>query len=152
MIADFPSRQTLNGYFRSQEGEWDSNGQVLWIAGRLHDLAAIAYDDGFLKAIFSGAHWIIASRRLRNSGVLLPPGFSAEHLGPNNYYYTDNFWCLAGLHAAGRLAGDYDFPKKQDEFYRQAVVFQKRILESIEKIPEKKVTTCPTFNRYTYPT
>ena len=38
MIAKFPERQTLAGYFQSQEGEWDSNGQVLWICGRLHQL------------------------------------------------------------------------------------------------------------------
>ena len=35
---------------------------------------------------------------------LLPAGFSAEHLGPNDYYYWDDFWGLAGLIAAARLA------------------------------------------------
>jgi len=33
-IERFPERQLRNGYFRSQEGEWDSNGQVLWIVDR----------------------------------------------------------------------------------------------------------------------
>ena len=33
-IERFPERQLRNGYFRSQEGEWDSNGQVLWILDR----------------------------------------------------------------------------------------------------------------------
>ena len=27
----FRSRQTAQGYFLSQEGEWDSNGEALWI-------------------------------------------------------------------------------------------------------------------------
>ena len=31
----FPERQTLRGYFRSQEGEWDANGEALWIDAAL---------------------------------------------------------------------------------------------------------------------
>jgi hypothetical protein len=27
----FRNRQTAQGYFLSQEGEWDSNGEALWI-------------------------------------------------------------------------------------------------------------------------
>jgi hypothetical protein len=142
MVLNFPSRQTMTGYFQSQEGEWDSNGQVLWIAGRLHDLTSITYDENFMKSLFKGADWIVNKRRTLDMDKphhgLLPAGFSAEHLGPNDYYYWDNFWGVAGLHAAGRLAGDYQVRKKQDEYYRQAADFQKRILESIEKIPEKK--------------
>src|SRR5690606_13386214 len=30
-LKKFPARQRLDGYFLSQEGEWDSNGQVLWV-------------------------------------------------------------------------------------------------------------------------
>ena len=30
-IEYFLTRQTITGYFESQKGEWDSNGQVLWI-------------------------------------------------------------------------------------------------------------------------
>jgi hypothetical protein len=51
---------------------------------------------------------------------LLPAGFSAEHLGPNNYYYWDNFWGIAGLKAAGELfalVGDTALSQK----YQQAV-------------------------------
>ena len=33
-LATFPARQIRNGYYRSQEGEWDSNGQVLWMLER----------------------------------------------------------------------------------------------------------------------
>jgi hypothetical protein len=34
---------------------------------------------------------------------LLPAGFSAEHLGPNDYYYWDDFWSVAGLCCAAEL-------------------------------------------------
>src|SRR5690606_39682619 len=30
-LNQFPQRQTALGYFRSQEGEWEANGEVLWI-------------------------------------------------------------------------------------------------------------------------
>ena len=34
----FPARQTLFGYFRSQEGEWDSNGEVIWLIDRFQTI------------------------------------------------------------------------------------------------------------------
>ena len=42
---------------------------------------------------------------------LLPAGFSAEHLGPNDFYYWDDFWSVAGLRAAAELIDlDQDSP------------------------------------------
>jgi hypothetical protein len=35
---------------------------------------------------------------------MLPAGFSAEHLGPNDYYYWDNFWSLRGIRDAAEAA------------------------------------------------
>ncbi|MBI3741183.1 MAG: hypothetical protein HY257_05440 [Chloroflexi bacterium] len=35
---------------------------------------------------------------------LLPSGPSAEHLGPADYFYWDNFWSLAGLRESARAA------------------------------------------------
>jgi hypothetical protein len=69
---------------------------------------------------------------------MLPAGFSAEHLGPNDYYYWDNFWGMAGLYAAARLAGLFKFQEKQAELYRQAEDFRTSIMASIEKIPAKR--------------
>ena len=142
MIKLFPARQTLTGYFRSQEGEWDSNGQVLWIAGRLHELTGIVYDDDLMISIFNGADWIIEKRRQTDPrkphGGLLPAGFSAEHLGPNDYYYWDDFWAVAGLYAAARLAGTFRRPGKHYEYQRQADLFLHRILDSIAGIPQKR--------------
>jgi hypothetical protein len=44
-IDQFPERQLRNGYFRSQEGEWDSNGQVLWILDRYEMLSGERLDE-----------------------------------------------------------------------------------------------------------
>jgi hypothetical protein len=142
MIERFPERQTLTGYFQSQEGEWDSNGQVLWIAGRLHELTGVVYKEALLHSLFKGADWIINKRVVQDANKphqgLLPAGFSAEHLGPNDHYYWDNFWGLAGLNAVSRLAGEFGRSKKQKNLAKQAQQYRKRIFDSIEAIPSKK--------------
>jgi hypothetical protein len=142
LVRSFPDRQTMTGYFQSQEGEWDSNGQVLWIAGRLHDIAGISYDDRFLTALFRGADWI-TKKRLKKAvdkphQGMLPAGFSAEHLGPNDYYYWDNFWSLAGLQAAARLAGDAQDARRESDLQRQARTYRLALLHSIANIPAKR--------------
>lgn len=112
-LADYNARQDKDGFYRSQEGEWDSNGQAIWTLvehDRLFD------DEKLLKenwqAIERGARWIVAKRRegVRPPGAagLLPAGISAEHLGPHDYYFWDDFWGVAGLRAAafaGRRLG-----------------------------------------------
>ena len=106
-IDRFPGRQLHNGYFRSQEGEWDSNGQVLWILDRYVQLTGEPLSEDMVAAIAKAVAWI-DRKRLRDDADplhngLLPAGFSAEHLGPNDYYYWDDFWAEAGLRAAARI-------------------------------------------------
>ncbi|MDZ7805447.1 hypothetical protein [Thiohalophilus sp.] len=111
-LSRFPGRQTRRGYFRSQEGEWDANGEVLWILSRFEQLTGRKLSSDWHTPIRRGARWIIRKRldddiEAPHAG-LLPAGFSAEHLGPNDYYYWDDFWCIAGLRAAHELLEDSD--------------------------------------------
>ncbi|HSK41139.1 MAG TPA: hypothetical protein VK943_15340, partial [Arenibaculum sp.] len=104
----FAPRQTAQGYFHSQDGEWDSNGEALWAYERYHALTGRPVKPAWRKPIVDGARWILRKRvrggdHLPHAG-LLPAGFSAEHLGPNDYYYWDDFWGVAGLRAAAGLA------------------------------------------------
>jgi hypothetical protein len=105
-LEKFPARQRRDGYFHSQEGEWDANGQVLWIADRLERATGSLLSAPLMRAFEHGALWISRKRAKskggRHSG-LLPPGFSAEHLGPNDYYYWDDFWGIAGLKAIAAM-------------------------------------------------
>jgi hypothetical protein len=125
-LSRFPERQTTLGYFRSQEGEWDSNGEVLWILHRYQQLSGKKLTADWHNVIARGARWIM---RKRLSGTLdaphaglLPAGFSAEHLGPNDYYYWDDFWGIAGLRCAGDLVRSRDagmaaeFTQAADDF------------------------------------
>src|SRR5687768_7805896 len=64
-------------------------------------------DEAWRKPIRRAARWI--ERKLLPADLdkphagLLPAGFSAEHLGPNDYYYWDDFWGAAGLASAAKL-------------------------------------------------
>ena len=71
--------------------------------------AMTGQDFGWLGAAVKGARWIRRKRLPKDSGRpeagLLPAGFSAEHLGPNDFYYWDDFWAVGGLQAVARLPG-----------------------------------------------
>jgi hypothetical protein len=58
-------------------------------------------------SVYAACQWIMKKRVYDPSAPqidgLFPPGFSAEHLGPNDYYYWDNFWGIAGLQAAAAM-------------------------------------------------
>lgn len=111
IIDRFPQRQTMAGYFHSQEGEWDSNGQVLWIMNRWHRLTGGALKPEWRRAIVKGGEWIIRKRLANDTesphGGLMPAGFSAEHFGPVDFYYWDDYWSIAGLDTAATMAASW---------------------------------------------
>ncbi|MDZ7663573.1 hypothetical protein [Thiohalophilus sp.] len=139
-LARFPERQTVLGYFRSQEGEWDSNGEVLWILQRFFALTGRAPPTEWLGPVKRGARWIIRKRLNNNTGLphagLLPAGFSAEHLGPNDYYYWDDFWGVTGLRAAAAMMADRDADCAA-EFAQAADDFAKAIDHSLESCAQR---------------
>src|SRR5205085_530439 len=97
--------------------EWDANGCALWTMAEHWRLTRdrTLVDDA-VASIARGAHWIDRKRRTKRRRDpelygLLPPGISAEHLGPFDYFYWDDFWGVAGLRAAAELlavAGQHD--------------------------------------------
>ncbi len=104
-VKAYTKHQDDAGFFKSQRGEWDSNGQAMWTMvnhvrrGGDPDLL-----NRFAPAFAKGVRWIVKMRDGMRGGPsphfgLLPPGFSAEHFGPNDHYYWDNLWSLAGLEA-----------------------------------------------------
>ncbi len=139
LIRGFASRQKLSGYFQSQEGEWDSNGQVLWIAHRFAQCTGQAFPASVFTSLMKGARWIVHKRRSKNDGKphdgLLPAGFSAEHLGPNDYYFWDDFWGVAGLRAAAELAKNQGSAADQNLFTSQAKDFETCIFTSLAQSP-----------------
>ena len=96
IIGRFAGMVKPSGLFQSQSGEWDSNGQALWILAQY-----VRYTDdnsiilSLKKQIERMLNWI--QKEIQQNGGVLPPGFSAEHLGPADWYLWDNFWTLGGL-------------------------------------------------------
>lgn len=141
IIGRFPARQTSGGYFLSQDGEWDSNGEALWSMRRFCELTGQNPDPKWKKAIYRAAKWIQNKREFKKGSIafgLLPVGFSAEHLGPNDYYYWDDFWGVAGLRAGAYLARDFGDHDLAAQFLSQAGDFL-RCVETSLKIASGQV-------------
>jgi hypothetical protein len=102
VIEHFPTRQRVDGYFFSQRQEWDANGAALWSMAehwRLTGSLEAIDQDSVAKAV----RWIERKRHSKRRRTdpalvgLMPASISAEHLGPFDYYYWDDFWSLRGL-------------------------------------------------------
>jgi hypothetical protein len=137
VIEGFPTRQLRSGYFRSQEGEWDSNGQVLWIIDRYEQLTGKSLKS-LRDAVLAAVRWIDAKRVKAPATLhdgLLPPGFSAEHLGPNDHYYWDDYWAEGGLRAARRILRRAGRNSDADHASMLADELRRAIEQSIANIP-----------------
>jgi hypothetical protein len=115
VVERFYRRVQKDGYLQATEGEWDSNGAAIWAmvenAKLTGDWNVVARNYWSLLRM---ASWI-NSKRQKSKGKsikserslhygLLPSGMSAEHLGPSDYFYWDDFWGLAGLREAALAA------------------------------------------------
>jgi hypothetical protein len=111
VLSNFGSRQRHDGFFYSQWREWDSNGAALWaIAEHFRLTGDRALLESLRSHIAKGARWIVDMCRGERSDPavrgLFPPGVSAEHLGPFDYYYWDNLWGWRGLADAAYLLSE----------------------------------------------
>jgi hypothetical protein len=131
----FPGAQRRSGFFHSQDGEWDSNGEALWILARASALTGRKPKDSWVPAIERGTRWI-GRKRMRAASSpahagLLPAGFSAEHLGPIDHYYWDDFWGVAGLLAGADLLEATGSPKAAERHREEARDFMGAIERSL---------------------
>jgi len=138
----FPARQTAFGYFHSQEGEWDSNGEAIWIIDRFRKLSGQSLSDELIEAVRKGAKWIKGKRLDATLDAphagLMPSGFSAEHLGPNDFYYWDDFWSVAGLQSAADILHDEGQHNLADEYSSEADDLLRCIDRSIEQTASQR--------------
>jgi putative flippase GtrA len=134
----FPSRQTAQGYFLSQEGEWDSNGEALWIMRQYCQMTGNIPPKEWIKSINKAGKWIYKKRLSSNlqfpHAGLLPSGFSAEHLGPNDFYYWDDFWGVAGLKAAAFLCTANKDNDEAVHFERESFALLESINQSLKQV------------------
>lgn len=142
ILETFPVRQTLAGYYLSQEGEWDSNGQVLWIAARYAEVRHDSLGRELEQSLRNGVTWLGKKRVRKNPAPgtegLLPAGFSAEHLGPNDYYYWDDYWAWAGLDAIAEYWHRRDNHTDSEKAAALAREYADSIEASITSIPRER--------------
>lgn len=142
VMAGFPARQNLSGYFLSQEGEWDSNGQVLWIAAKSWELTGVGPDPEMDRSLRKAVTWLERKRDREDAPKgtkgLLPAGFSAEHLGPNDYYYWDNYWAWAGSRAIARMWRSLGQDPPADAASALSIEIARCMGESITSIPNAR--------------
>jgi len=143
-LSGFRDRQSRTGYFLSQEGEWDSNGQVLWIMARYFRATDQRPDGQTRRSLRKAMRWI-RDKRLGNHedplcAGLLPAGFSAEHFGPSDFYYWDDFWAIAGLRSAATLFSECGETPVARECLREATDFERAVNRSIEKTVSYQMT------------
>ena len=96
----------LQGFFggdhEKNDLEWDSNGEALWAFGRFDRIRPGFGHGVFSPYVIEAARWI---RDNRSPFGLLFSGWSAEHIGDKSKpHFWDDFWALAGLWEAARLA------------------------------------------------
>jgi hypothetical protein len=127
VLGSYPGRQHADGFFFSQRQEWDANGAALHALAEHWRLARDAtLVESMVGPIAKGVHWIDRKRHARKAKRddpalrgLLPAGVSAEHLGPFDYFYWDDFWGVAGLRAGTELlraADQHDAAADADRF------------------------------------
>ncbi|HLT70765.1 MAG TPA: hypothetical protein VKZ72_11395 [Acidimicrobiales bacterium] len=150
VLASYPDRQRTDGFFFSQRYEWDANGAALVALARHWRLTRdAALVDAMVGPIAKGVHWIERARRKtrrrdrRRRGAgdttagLLPAGVSAEHLGPFDVYYWDDFWGVAGLRAGAELLRAVDQPEAAEEAERFAAAMWQDVEASLERTAER---------------
>jgi hypothetical protein len=139
VIESFPERQRHDGFFYSQWHEWDANGAaILTIAEHYRLTGDLPRLTRLMPAVRRGADWIERTRHRRRDGAtrepgLLPPGVSAEHLGPYDVYYWDNFWALRGLYDAAYLADVMGNAADAARWRAAAKQYRTAIFNSIER-------------------
>jgi len=137
----FRARQTAGGYFLSQDGEWDSNGEALWIMRQYCQMSGNLPPKEWLESIKRGGKWICKKRLSSDLASphagLLPSGFSAEHLGPNDFYYWDDFWAVAGLKSAAFLCAAYRDNDEARLFESESDALLESINQSLNKVAQR---------------
>lgn len=135
IIEYFKKKIKKDGYFQSQVGEWDSNGQALFtIAEYYRYTKNKEFLNEFYPYIKKGAEWIERKRKKYvDSYGLLPSSFSAEHFGPNDLYYYDDYFGLKGLLDASSLANEIGNKSDSENFLKYYLEFKNDVRKAIDK-------------------
>ena len=143
IIDAFPERLTGDGFFKGPDGEWDSNGSVMW---SVYQHYLLTRSELWLRSWYinlgKAAQWIT---RMRKKSVnhpalakgLMPEGISAEHLGTVDQYFWDSFWSLAGLEAFDKISELLNRKRRDKTLRKEIHDFEQSLYSSFEKIERR---------------
>lgn len=157
IISSYPAYQLKDGYFRSQKGEWDSNGQAIW---SVYQHASLSNNYEILNKLFDslqkGIKWIDKTRMTSAENKdkpyygLMPAGLSAEHLGLADFYFWDNMWSIAGIEAFIEICKLLNKKDKEEGAVKLLITYKKHLLQAIESVQKKydikEIPASPTRN------
>jgi hypothetical protein len=154
VIDAYPTRLTADGFFRGPEGEWDSNGTVLWSVHQHYLLTrSRAWLQNWYPQLLRGGNWITRKRRTsrrdssRTPGMM-PASLSAEHLGTVDQYFWDSFWSLAGLRSLVEIAQTLGKSKDEDALGGEYRSFEAQlrsiILDTGQRLGHEIIPCAPT--------
>ncbi|MDP3064365.1 MAG: hypothetical protein Q8O40_14310, partial [Chloroflexota bacterium] len=143
--GEFPAALEVDGRPRFHERhEWDAQGQYLFAVAESFRLTS---DRARLEAAYPGAtraaRFIVelsqSTRTAENLDSplygILPPGDSAEDLGPREWHhYWDDFWAIGGLREAAYLAKVLGKADDEHYFEHEAEDLTRLVLRSIERV------------------
>ncbi len=152
ILENYFKKQKPDGFFESQNGEWDSNGQVLWTISQYFLFTRDTdFLEGHFAALVKGAEWVFKTRKKTSKDPselhygLLPAGYSAEHFGPSNYYYWDDFWGWSGIRdliRIGKILGkDVSALERENEAYLADI--EQSIARTQEELGEAYIPSSP---------
>jgi hypothetical protein len=103
-LAYFPVWRAPNGLYESRLGQFDGMGEALWAIGRHAELTG---DAAFAREEFPGVaqsvRWI-AQQIARDRLGLMPISSPGDNEDITGHLAGDDFWAVAGMDAAVRLA------------------------------------------------
>jgi len=148
VIDVFYKRQMADGFYKGPDGEWDSNGAVLWTVYQHHLLApSVLWLRRLYPSLRKGALWIINVRKKRTKGRdvrgLMPQSLSAEHLGTVDQYYWDTFWSLAGIQCIRKIASELGKDSDVSLFAEEERAFVKDVESSLTEVAQRNSGLIP---------
>lgn len=141
-FRNFLERQRPDGWFYSQDTEWDSNGQAMWALVQQFQLTGnVSWLQEVYPNIRKGALWLKNKRK----GGLLPGGKSAEDIGDwTAQHYWDDFWGIRGIKSAIYAANVLNETEDIEWLIPEYNDFLNDTLESIKKTMEaQKISHIP---------
>ena len=121
--------------------EWDAQGQAIFLATSYYRYTGEkASLEKWYPALRAAAKFIVDLRLADSQGDgpaqgLLPPSKSAEDLGPpDQHYYWDNLWAVAGLEEAAYAAGELGKPEDAAWMKAEAEALRDAVLRSVEHV------------------